>query len=95
MQSNTAFNFLPIFSDEKKVEVSLQNDQAVIKLSTWIEDLGWCGQKTLSLAAEMLDDLHNVITAARIKLNRHKVEQNLEQPEENGSAKILQFPNFS
>ena len=95
MQSNTAINFLPIFSDEKKVEVSLQNDQAVIKLSTWIEDLGWCGQKTLSLDAEMLDDLHNVITAARLKLNRHKAERNAEQTGETNSAKILNFPNFS
>lgn len=91
MQSNTAVKFLPIFSDEKKVEVSLQEDQAVIKLSTWSEDLGWLGQKTMSLDAAMLDDLHRVITAARLKLNKQKAEDQTEI----SSAKVLQFPNFS
>ena len=99
MQSNTAVKFTPIFSDEKKVEVSLHDDQAVIKLSTWTEDLGWCGQKTLSLDAAMLDDLHNVITAARIKLNRQKAENRVDEEtdadSENDSARILRFPNFS
>jgi hypothetical protein len=99
MQSNTAVKFTPIFSKEKKVEVSLQDDQAVIKLSTWTKDLGWCGQKTLSLDAEMLDDLHRVITAARLKLNHRKAEicdeDNAENKQEVDSAKILQFPNFS
>jgi hypothetical protein len=99
MQSNTAVKFTPIFSDEKKVEVSLHDDQAVIKLSTWTEDLGWCGQKTLSLDAEMLDDLHRVISAARLKLNRQKaetfVEKNADNIQQADSAKILRFPNFS
>ena len=91
MSASLAVNFLPIFSDEKKVEVSLQEDQAVIKLSTWTEGLGWCGQKTMSLDAEMLDELHRVISAARIRLNRQKSEN--EEPVE--SAKVLQFPQFS
>lgn len=91
MQSNTAVKFLPIFSHEKKVEVSLQEDQAVIKLSTWSEDLGWLGQKTLSLDAEMLDDLHRVISAARLKLNKQKAEHQTET----SSAKVLQFPAFT
>lgn len=91
MQSNTAVKFLPIFTDEKKVEVSLENDQAVIKLSTWVEDLGWCGQKTMSLDAEMLDDLHRVIASARYRLNRQKNSEN-ENAEE---SKVLAFPNFS
>jgi len=91
MQSNSAVKFLPIFSDEKKVEVSLDGDQAVIKLSTWTNDLGWCGQKTLSLDAEMLDELHRVISAARIRLNRQKSEGG----EEFEPAKVLEFPQFS
>lgn len=91
MQSNTAVKFLPIFTDEKKVEVSLENDQAVIKLSTWVEDLGWCGQKTMSLDAEMLDDLHRVIASARYRLNKQKNVEN-ETAEE---SKVLAFPNFS
>jgi len=90
MQSNVAVKFLPVVSDEKKVEVSLQDDQAVIKLSTWTEDLGWLCQKTMSLDAEMLDDLHRVITAARVRLNNQKVENE----EETVSSKVLQFPSF-
>ena len=93
MSTNAAVNFLPIFSDEKKIEVSLQDDQAVIKLSTWTENLGWCGQKTLSLDAEMLDDLHRVISAARIKLNRQKVEEEVEEPAE--TSRVLKFPSFA
>ncbi|HQU84647.1 MAG TPA: hypothetical protein PKY59_16030 [Pyrinomonadaceae bacterium] len=91
MSANLAVKFLPIFSDEKKVEVSLNEDQAVIKLSTWTEGLGWCGQKTLSLDAEMLDDLHRVISAARLKLLKKKVEDQ----EEIATTKVLQFPSFS
>lgn len=91
MQSNRAVKFSPIFSDEKKVEVTLENDQAVIRLSTWVEDLGWCGQKTISLDAEMLDDLHRVISAARLKLKRQKIEnENISH-----TGNVLQFPSFS
>lgn len=91
MQSNLAVNFLPIFTDEKKVEVSLRDDQAVIKLSTWTDDLGWCGQKTMSLDAEMLDELHRVISAARIRLSRQKSENQ----EDFEPAKVLEFPRVS
>jgi predicted DCC family thiol-disulfide oxidoreductase YuxK len=91
MQPNLAVKFTPIVSDEKKLEVSLDDNQAVIKLSTWTEDLGWCGQKTLTLDAEMLDDLHRVIASARYKLNSKKIEaQN-----ENKSSNVLEFPSFS
>ena len=91
MQSNLAIRFSPIVSDEKKLEVSLNDDQATIKLSTWTEDLGWCGQKTLTLDAAMLDDLHRVIASARYKLNKGKVESE-------GITKttnILEFPVLS
>lgn len=91
MQSNTAVKFLPIYTDEKRVEVSLEQDQAVIKLSTWVEDLGWCAQKTISLDAEMLDDLHSVIASARYKLKKKLSDEN-EMPNE---AKVLAFPSFS
>ena len=91
MQSSLAVKLLPIVSDEKKLEVSLDDNQAVIKLSTWTEDLGWCCQKTLSLDAAMLDDLHRVIAAARYKLKSKTVEV----AETNQSTNILQFPSFS
>ena len=88
MQSNTATKFSPIVCNEKKVEVSLVNDQAVIQLSTWAEDLGWCGQKTLTIDADMLDDLHRIIASARYKLKSKKIESNT------NSVNILKFPSF-
>ncbi len=91
MQSNLAAQFLPIISDEKKIEVSLTNSQAIIKLSTWTEDLGWCCQKTLSIDAGMLDDLHRVIASARYKLNSRKTENTQMSKQSN----VLEFPNFS
>ncbi len=91
MQSNLATKFLPIVSDEKKIEVSLTDTQAVIKLSTWTEDLGWCGQKTLTVDADMLDDLHRVIASARYKLNNKKSETE----ETFQTKKVLEFPKFS
>lgn len=91
MQTNTATKFSPIVSDEKKVELSLEDDKAIIKLSTWTEDLGWCCQKTLPLDAEMLDELHRVIASARYKLKKQNagVEETTEQ------INIISFPNFS
>ncbi len=91
MQANTVTKFLPIFTEDKKVEVSLENSQAVIKLSTWTEDLGWLCQKTMSLDAEMLDDLHRVISAARYRLNNQKSESG----ESEMPTNIIAFPSFS
>jgi hypothetical protein len=75
MQTNLAAKFLPIVSDEQKIEVTLENDKAVIKLSTWVEDLGWCGQKTLAIETDMLDELHRTISAARFRLNQKKADE--------------------
>jgi hypothetical protein len=91
MQQNTALKFLPVFSDEKRVEVSVVDDQAVIKLSTWEEDLGWCGQKTMSLDTEMLDELHRVIAAARVRLHSRDTEDRGEK----SASRVLQFPQIS
>ena len=91
MSTNAAVKFLPIVSDEKMVDVRLEEGQAVITLSTWTEGLGWCGQKTMSLDTEMLDELHRVISAARIKAKR----LNAESEEQDASAKVLQFPGIS
>jgi hypothetical protein len=87
MQSNSAKQFLPSIHNDKKIEVSIENGEAVLQLLTWTEGLGWCSQKTLRLEAEMLDDLHRVITAARYKLNQQKADKS-----EFSSAKILEFP---
>ena len=90
MHSNAAKQFLPSIHNDKKIEVSLENGEAVLKLSTWTEDLGWCCQKTMRLEAEMLDDLHHVITAARYKINQQKADNS-----EFSSAKVLEFPTVA
>lgn len=87
MNSNTAVKFAPVFTEDKKIEVSLTEGEAVIRLSTWQgDDLGWCGQKTMSLDTAMIDELHRVLTAAKMKLHR---ENEISQP-----ANILDFPKF-
>lgn len=88
MQNNTAFKFAPVFTDEQKIDVALENGQAVIKLSTWVEDLGWCGQKTIALDTEILDELSRLVTAAKMKLKRDAEDDS----DEILSARILDFP---
>ncbi len=87
MQANTATKFQPIVSDEKKLDISLTGDEAIIKLSTWTENLGWSCQKTLEVDAEMLDELHHIITAARYKLNKKNSADNKTK-----SSNIIDFP---
>jgi len=87
MHANTATKLSPIIYDRKKLEVSLDNDKTSIKLSTWTETLGWCGQKTLQVDVEMLNDLHRLITKARYKANKNQAEK--EPPRHN---KIIEFP---
>lgn len=90
MPTNTATKFLPIVSDEQKIDVTLEKDEAVIRLSTWTEDLGWCTQKTLRIDADMLEDLHRVIASARYRRNaEHGEEKDIQ------SGKVLEFPNVS
>lgn len=91
MRNNTAFKFAPVFSDERKIDVTLEDNRALIKMSTWEGDLGWCGQKTISVDSAMLDELHRVITAARLKIKRDAADAG----EENSASKILDFPKFA
>lgn len=87
MLANSVKQFLPSIQNDQKIEVLLENDNAVIKLSTWTENLGWCCQKTLRLESGLLDDLHHLLTAARYKLNQQKAENN-----EFSTSKVLEFP---
>ncbi len=81
--------------EDRKVEVSIEagadGDEVVLRYSTWTDGLGWCGQKTIRLDGEHLDDLHRAITVARHRLNRHRAEegQTIE------SAKIIQLPTLA
>lgn len=90
MKNNTATKLIPIVSDNKKIEVSINDNQAFIKLSDWVENLGWCGQKTLQIDVEMLDELHQAIAVARYKVNK----QTFIEDRKSCGSKVLKFPNF-
>ncbi len=90
MQSNAALKFAPVFSEDKKIDMSVEDGETKISLSTWTEGLGWCTQKTMSLDAELLGELHRLVSAARVRIG-HDVAGD----ENDGSARILQFPKFA
>jgi hypothetical protein len=89
--NNTAAKLLPVVTDEKKIDVSIENGEAVLKLSTWTENLGWTCQKTMRLEAEMLDELHRAISAARYRLNSRKAQSDESVAKNN----VLEFPVIS
>lgn len=84
MQNDTA-KFAPVKAKEKKVEVSVDGDKAVIKLSTWVEGLGWCCQKTMSMDLEMLEEMQGLIAGAKAELELAT------EDDEILSASILEF----
>jgi hypothetical protein len=77
--------FLPLIDGETRISVSLDGDSVEIRLSTWTDGLGWCDQKTLRFPDTMLDDIHRLISAARISRDR-------EDPESTVGSKIINFP---
>lgn len=91
MQTNAAVKFAPVFSDDKRVDLSIDNGEARLQLSTWTDGLGWCTQKTMLLDADLLDEVHRVITAARLKIKRNAADTDIEHE----PAKVLAFPKFA
>jgi hypothetical protein len=81
--------------DDRKVEVSIESgvvgDEVVLRYSTWTDGLGWCGQKTIRLDAEHLDDLHRALTVARHRLNRNRAAAG----QMTESAKVIQLPTLA
>ena len=70
-------------ANEKKVEVSVNGDQAVIRMMTYAEGIGWFVQKTIAVDAEMLDILADQLCSARGSVRR--------ESDEILSAEILEF----
>lgn len=85
--NNTAKKLSPVVTEDKKVDVSIEGDQAILKLSTWTENLGWTCQKTMRLEASMLDELHRAISAARYHLNSQNTDG-----ETIAKNNVLEFP---
>jgi hypothetical protein len=80
-------NFAPATEDHQKVEVSVVDETAVVKLFSWVEGLGWSCQKTMGLDASTLEDLHRSIAAARRRINKNT--------EESHSGNVIKFPAVS
>lgn len=57
-------------TEDKKVEISVEADQAVIRMSTYADGIGWFVQKTMTIDADMLDVLADQFAAARGKIKR-------------------------
>lgn len=89
MNANVKFQSLPIVNENSKIEVVLNaDDEVTLRLSTWTENLGWCAQKTMSFDADMLEDLHRALTAAKLKVARQRAEN--QTPSQ--TAKVIAFP---
>lgn len=81
--------------DDERVEVLLEeaegSERVVLHYSTWVEGLGWCGQKTIKLDAAHLDDLHRALTVARHRVRRKQAEAGqITEP-----ATVIQFPTIA
>ncbi len=91
MNSTTAFKLAPAVTDDKRIDVTVENSEAAIQLSSWVDELGWCAQKTMHLDLNALDDLHRLVTAARLRIRRTAAEHG--KMTEQGN--VLEFPTFS
>ena len=83
-----ATRFAPATAHDRRIDLAIDGEMTSIKLSSWVDGLGWCGQKTLELDPEMLDDLHKLVGAARIRL-RHQITA---ERSVGNDRKILDFP---
>lgn len=57
-----------------KVDVSVENDEAVIRMSSFAEGIGWFTQKTITVDADMLDQLRSKLAEACGNIRRESDE---------------------
>jgi hypothetical protein len=86
-KTNTVKKLAPIQGEDNKIEVSIVDDTAVIKLFSWVEGLGWTCQKTIGVDGTLLEDLHRSLAAARRRLCKDAIKS----PGEN----VIRFPAVS
>jgi hypothetical protein len=81
--------------EDRRVEVSIEaghdGEEVVLRYLTWTDGLGWCGQKTIRLDGEHLEDLQRALTVARHRLKRHRAEAG----HSTESAKVIQLPTLA
>lgn len=88
MSSNKALKFQPIVSGEQKLSLAVDGDDVTLSLATWEEGLGWCTQKTLKFDSDVLEELHGLISAARVKTAAKRCRHDAGE-----SGKLLKFPS--
>lgn len=71
---------------EDRIDVSLDSNEVVIRLSTLVEGLGWCSQKTMRLKPGVLDELYEQISDIKDQLTVSKSSS------EELAANVLAFP---
>ncbi len=96
MQSSnhSAVHTVSSSQSNQKIELAFEQhdgaERVAIRYLTWTDGLGWCGQKTIRLDVDQLDDLHHALTAARHRIKRHHAEPS----EITEAAKVIQFPTL-
>ncbi|MFN6964914.1 MAG: hypothetical protein ACK4S4_14265 [Pyrinomonadaceae bacterium] len=92
MQNTKAHNLLPVAADDKMIEVAIEGDEAVVKLATWTDGLGWSTQKTMVLDETLLEEMSRLLTAARARL---KAQRSDEESRHAPVSRVLKFPVLS
>lgn len=87
MKSTTLKKFVPSVSDDKRLEVSVNDGVTVVRLLSWVEGLGWSCQKTLELDPILLDELHRFLGAAKRRVR--------ETGEQEHAGTVIKFPSVS
>ncbi|QYO68101.1 hypothetical protein [Leptolyngbya sp. 7M] len=62
-----------IRTGQKKIDVATENGSAVIRLSIYEKDLGWCTQKTITVDPEMLEVLIEKLSVAGLDLTEDNI----------------------
>ena len=93
--NNAVVSVLPSTHEDKRIEVVIEQQKGAecvaLRYSTWTEGLGWCGQKTIRLESDQLDDLHRALTVARQRLNRQRAEAGAQAM----PAQVIQLPTLA
>lgn len=76
MQNNEiAVKQVPASIEAKnKIDVSIEENKAVIRMSSFADGIGWFTQKTISVDAHMLDELHAKLADACGAIRRESDE---------------------
>jgi hypothetical protein len=75
---------LPALGDKKKIDVSVEADQVIVKFLTWVEGLGWQCQKTIKIDSDMMPDFQRALSVAARQLNA--------DPRNGKESEIIPFP---